>query len=112
MRLHAMLEDAEKMGFQDVVAWQDGANSFKVMQSGPFSNTIMKNYFNQTKYKSFQRQLNMYGFRRIHSGVKRGGYAHQYFKRGTPELCNLIMRHSNRHWCSKTITCQETKVNS
>jgi hypothetical protein len=111
MRLYIMLEDADKMGFQNVVAWQDGADSFKVMQSGPFSNTIMRNYFNQTKYKSFQRQLNMYGFLRIHTGVKKGGYAHQYFKRGGTQLCNLILRHSNPRSSINT-TCQETKVSS
>ena len=73
-KLHAMLEDSESQGFQDIVAWQPGGKSFKVYNQQRFSSEIMSQYFNQTKYKSFQRQLNIYGFRRIHSGESRGGY--------------------------------------
>jgi hypothetical protein len=92
MKLHTMLDDAEKLGFQDVVCWQKGGNSFKVLLSERFSATIMRDYFNQTMYKSFQRQLNIYGFRRIHSGVDKGGYTHRCFIRGSTDLSSLVLR--------------------
>ena len=92
IKLHELLEDAERMGFQDTVAWQSGGKSFKVLQKDLFSSAIMGRYFNQTKYKSFQRQLSMYGFRRIHIGDKMGGYHHPMFKRGELDRCRLILR--------------------
>lgn len=42
----------------------------------------MRRYFKQTKYKSFQRQLHIYGFRRIGKGsMDRGAYVHPMFIR-------------------------------
>ncbi|KAL3910718.1 MAG: hypothetical protein SGILL_007582 [Bacillariaceae sp.] len=52
----------------------------------------MPRYFNQTKYKSFQRQCNIYGFQRIHHGPHKGGYAHKYFLQDMPDLCSEIKR--------------------
>lgn len=105
-KLHAMLDDAEKLGFDDVVTWQNGGKSFKVMDPIRFSTAIMRNYFNQTKYKSFQRQLNMYGFRRIHYGTNKGGYAHRCFMQGAPEFCKLVLRRSAHR---SRVVCQETQ---
>lgn len=105
MKLHTMLDDAEKLGFQDVVCWQKGGNSFKVLLSERFSATIMRDYFNQTKYKSFQRQLNIYGFRRIHLGLNKGGYTHRHFIQGSTELSNLVLRklaHQKLHGTTMT----------
>ena len=41
---------------------------------------------------SFQRQVNLYGFRRLTSGVDRTGYYHEYFLRGRPDLMKKIAR--------------------
>ena len=57
-----MLNDAENEKFQDVVSWLPGGRAFKVHQTDNFVATIMPRYFNQTKYKSFGRQLHIYGF--------------------------------------------------
>jgi len=47
-------------------------------------------YFKQTKIASFQRQLNMYGFKRLTKGPDKGGYYHRFFMRKNPELaCNI-----------------------
>jgi hypothetical protein len=55
MKLHFMLMESERMGFEDVVCWL-GNYAFKVIDTHRFSVEIMPIYFNQTKYKSFQRQ--------------------------------------------------------
>jgi hypothetical protein len=87
-----MLKDAETKGFQDIVSWQSGGKSFKIiMNVARFSGEIMGLYFHQTKYKSFQRQQNIYGFQIIHSGVHKGGYAHSYFIQGLPGICKLAI---------------------
>ena len=92
LKLHAMLEDAHRRGFSDVVSWHESGKSFKVHQPEEYATRIMRSYFNQTKYKSFQRQLNLYGFRRIHHGPGKGGYAHKYFVRGQPHLTQAMTR--------------------
>lgn len=41
---------------------------------------------------SFQRQLNLYGFQRIIGGKDRGGYYHEMFLRGRPDIARVIVR--------------------
>jgi HSF-type DNA-binding len=49
-------------------------------------------FFNQSKYTSFQRQLNLYGFHRVSSGPDKNSYYHPLFLRGRPDLCRLLLR--------------------
>jgi hypothetical protein len=93
LKLHAMLDEACDKNFAHIVAWQDGGKSFKVYDAEAFATQVMRSHFNQTKYKSFQRQLNLYGFRRIHHGPHKGGYAHKFFMRGQPHLTKVMSRH-------------------
>jgi hypothetical protein len=98
VKLFEMMQDAPKQGFEDVVSWQPARpsnsvnSSFKVHSTDRFVNEVMPRYFKQTKFKSFQRQLNIYGFQRIHDGPNRGGYMHPYFQQRAPELLKLIPR--------------------
>jgi hypothetical protein len=91
-KLHAMLENASEKNLEDVASWQPGGKSFKVIQPQRFASEVMQTFFKQTKFKSFQRQLNIYGFRRVHSGPNKGGYSHKYFIRCSPELSDQIVR--------------------
>jgi hypothetical protein len=91
-KLHKMLDDAEENDFSDVVSWNNGGSSFKVHKPMEFSDTIMPAYFNQTKYKSFQRQVNLYAFVRIHQGSHKGSYTHANFHREDLSL-SLLDRH-------------------
>ena len=45
-----------------------------------------------TKLTSFQRQLNLYGFRRVTRGEDQGAYYHQNFRRGQKEAVSEIRR--------------------
>jgi len=96
MKLHTMLEVSERLGFEDVVSWQPGGKSFKVLDADRFARDVMQDYFNQTKYKSFQRQLNLYGFKRVHHGPNKGGYIHPCFAKATPEYCEYIGRRPSK----------------
>ncbi len=91
-KLHALLEEAEEKGFQDLICWQSGGKSFQVLNYAHFEKIVMPKYFKQTKFKSFQRQLTLYGFQRIHHGPNKGGYAHACLIQGIPELCLLFIR--------------------
>jgi len=95
MKLHTLLQDATEFGFEDVVCWQPGGNSFKIFQPKRFEDEIMKKYFQRSKYKSFQRQLNIYGFRRVHHGPFKGGYRHASFNRENPCL-TMTRKHKAR----------------
>lgn len=91
-RLFAMLEESQKRGFDDVIAWQPGGESFRVFKPERFAAEIASDFFALRKYKSFLRQLNIYGFQRIHHGPNKGGYCHPLFKRTQPDMCKLICR--------------------
>merc|ERR1712232_475425 len=56
-----------------------------------FAEIIMPQYFNQTKYRSFQRQLYIYGFDRIKdkSSEDFGAYFHELFIRGATAVVVL-----------------------
>ena len=60
-KLHEMLEQAEADGKESVVSWLPNGKSFKVHQPEVFVDEIMTNHFQQTKYKSFQRQCKLPG---------------------------------------------------
>jgi len=78
--LHEMLELADQVGYEKIVSWLPDGKSFKVFYPKKFVQNIMPNYFlEQSKYKSFQRQLNLWGFVRLPTGPGKGGYSHPYF---------------------------------
>jgi hypothetical protein len=53
---------------------------------------VLPRFFKQTKLTSFQRQLNLYGFKRIPKGLDHGSYYHPCFVRGQPYLAKDIKR--------------------
>lgn len=102
-KLHRVLEESEPCGFNDIVSWQ-GNRSFKVHDPKNFEKSIMKKFFNQTRYKSFQRQLNIYGFERITVGTDIGSYTHHLLVRGKPNICRFMVRTKVKNKGSKAIT--------
>jgi hypothetical protein len=91
-KLHQMLEDAETEGTTSIVSWLSDNKSFKVHKQEDFVGQIMPRYFDQTKYKSFQRQLNMWCFQRITGGPNWGAYGHELFIRHGTSLCFEMKR--------------------
>lgn len=92
-RLHEMLRDCENQGRDDIVSWLPHNKAFKVYKVTEFVGQILPQYFKQTKYKSFQRQLNLWGFERItENGAEKGAYFHKNFLRDQPDLCRLLTR--------------------
>ncbi len=67
-KLHRVLEESDRLGFEDIVSWQ-GNRAFKVHDPKSFENTIMKKYFNQTRYKSFQRQRKLHMLFRLRNAT-------------------------------------------
>jgi len=90
--LYEMLKVVEKNEQTDIVSWQPHGRCFLVHKHKKFIKDIMPKLFRQTKYSSFQRQLNLYGFQRLSTGPDKGGYYHECFLRGSPLLLDSITR--------------------
>lgn len=91
-KLHEMLEECEDEELDHIASWLPDNSSFRVHKPAVFMNGINTKFFNQTNYKSFQRQLNMWGFQRIIKGPNKGGYKHKYFVRSKESLCRMMTR--------------------
>lgn len=78
-KLHAMLDMADQKGFREIVSWLPDGKGFKVHDPAAFVEKIMPTFFHQSKYKSFQRQLNLWSFERLSAGPDKGGYSHPNF---------------------------------
>jgi hypothetical protein len=88
-----MLENAERDGYSDIISWMPDGKSFKIHVDGSNDEddekafvAILKETFNQTRFKSFLRQLQLYGFERTYKGPRRGECKHGMFVRGRREL--------------------------
>jgi hypothetical protein len=91
-KLHEMLDSETSPAAQAVVSWLPHGRAFVVRKPKEFTSKIMPTYFRQTKLTSFQRQLNLYGFRRITQGADAGAYYHELFLRGRPSLSQRMVR--------------------
>jgi hypothetical protein len=89
-KLYEMLESVENMNDEHIVSWVESGRAFKVHKLEEFVQNIVPIYFKQSKYKSFQRQLNFYDFTRITSGPNSGAYYHPEFLKGSKTLCLSI----------------------
>jgi HSF-type DNA-binding len=96
--LHRLLEESEIHQHQDIIAWQEDGRSFRIYDADRFVQEVMPKYFKkQTKLRSFQRQLLLYGWTRIVSkkGPEYNCYSHEKFVRGCTKLATEIRRMSN-----------------
>jgi hypothetical protein len=71
-RLHQVLEESEKQGFTHILSWLPEGDGFRILDPTAFAKNIMPRYFSMNHYKSFQRQLSLYSFKRETEGLKRG----------------------------------------
>ena len=93
-KLHQVLSDAENNGEDAVISWLPDGKAFCIHNRERFLATIMKTYFSQTKFKSFQRQMNLWGFQKVPKAERRqkDSYFHRYFVKGQPDLCRKMIR--------------------
>jgi hypothetical protein len=91
-RLHEMLEDTLFDGQEHIISWQVHGRCFKIHDFDVFARELLPKFFRQTKFSSFKRQMNLYGFRKVLSGTDCGAYYHELFLRGRPDLAMILRR--------------------
>ncbi|KAK1733132.1 heat shock factor family protein [Skeletonema marinoi] len=92
IKVYAMLELADNIfEFAQAVTWLPHGRAFKIHDKVKFMNHVVPVFFNQTKIRSFNRQLYMWGFRRIGRGDEQVWF-HDNFLRGKPEDMKHMVR--------------------
>lgn len=93
-----MLEETEEESLRcnsnttTIVSWLPDGLHFKVHSAKAFMAVVVPRYFKQKSYKSFQRQLHIYGFTRVLKGSSRGAYFHPKFIKGNRKQTHEIDR--------------------
>jgi hypothetical protein len=88
-KMHAILTNPK---LNDIVAWAPHGRSWIILKPRAFEVRILPKYFEHSKFSSFVRQANGWGFRRLASVNDRNTYYHEYFLRGMPWLVKKMRR--------------------
>lgn len=110
-KLHRMLESVDRDGLSAIVSWQPHGRAFLVHKPNEFVSKVLPQNFRQSKLTSFQRQLNLYGFRRLTKGSDSGAYYHELFLRGRPFLCHKMVRTKIKGTGFKAASSPDTEPN-
>ena len=76
-----------------VGGWSDAGDSMVILDAENFASEVIPQYFKHNNFRSFVRQLNFYGFRKLRADPSAGPstpprweFKHVNFRRGRPEL--------------------------
>jgi hypothetical protein len=87
--MHAILTNP---ALADVVGWAPHGRSWRILKPREFEIRVLPKYFEHSKFSSFVRQANGWGFRRMSEGYEKNAYYHEYFLRAMPWLCKKMRR--------------------
>lgn len=80
----------------DIISWLPHGRGFVIFRKKAFEQKILPKYFHKTsKYSSFTRKLNRWGFVRVTRGPEIGAYYHRNFQRGGHRLVQQMSCQSN-----------------
>lgn len=89
IKMHALLSKPE---LSDILAWDSHGRSFRILKPRQFEAEILPRFFDHSKFSSFTRQVNGWGFRRLTEGANMGSYYEEHFLRSMPWLCKQMKR--------------------
>lgn len=89
-RLHDLLSHEEEIS--DIITWLPHGRSWIVMDKAEFLKKVAPSHFQISKFESFTRQVNGWGFKRITQGPDINSYYHELFLRGMPHLIQWMKR--------------------
>ena len=79
----------------DTISWLPHGRSFIIYKKKKFAAQALPKYFKATKFTSFTRKLNRWGFTRVTRGPEMGSYYHKLFLRDDQGLCLRMSSHSS-----------------
>ncbi|CAM9949647.1 unnamed protein product, partial [Choristocarpus tenellus] len=82
----------------EIIKWTHSGLAFLVVDFPRFSEEVLVKYYRHNKFSSFQRQLNLYGYRKVIKGPDAGGYMHPSFRRGHRETLGEVKRGKIPHY--------------
>eukprot|EP00573_Skeletonema_grethae_P000321 CAMPEP_0201688430 /NCGR_PEP_ID=MMETSP0578-20130828/2181_1 /ASSEMBLY_ACC=CAM_ASM_000663 /TAXON_ID=267565 /ORGANISM="Skeletonema grethea, Strain CCMP 1804" /LENGTH=449 /DNA_ID=CAMNT_0048172741 /DNA_START=196 /DNA_END=1545 /DNA_ORIENTATION=+ len=89
-KLHDIVSNPE---YRHIIAWQPHGRCWKVIDKYLLSTVICPKYFSHSKFESFNRSVNGWGFKRLlNQGPDYKCYYHECFLRGRPELTKMMQR--------------------
>lgn len=71
--LHRILSDSR---FTDTISWSSHGCAWRVHNRDKFLSEVIPKFFHHNHFKSFQRQVKIWGFIRITKGKDKGCYYH------------------------------------
>jgi len=74
-----------------IITWLPDGTGFIIHNKIEFENVLLQRYFRGIKFRSFQRQLNIYGFARLQE-YELHSYRHKFFSRDQHHLMDNIKR--------------------
>lgn len=109
LTLFNILADAEANGDDNIVSFMPDGRTFAIHNQDEFIRKIMPRYFNTKRIESFQRQLLLYGFKRVVPyGDFRAGYFHEFLFKGQKQMALCITR--QRQGSSRRKTCNASSA--
>jgi len=98
-RLYEMLEEessqTSSQHCERTIKWSKSGRAFNIADTKKFADIILPKYFKTSKFSSFQRNLNLYGFCKIRRGPDADMYAHPNFIRGSPTNLSQLRKESS-----------------
>jgi hypothetical protein len=87
------IDESNDDTLRSIVSWNEDGRTFYVRDQDKFEVAILPKFFiKQTRYRSFQRQLNFYNFKRITKGPFEGSYGHPLCIKRNESLAQKIER--------------------
>jgi len=74
------------------IMWLPHGRAFMILDKKNLEKEILPHYFKSSKLASFMRQVNNWGFDRIHFGPDSNAYYNEYFLRGLPHVSLKMIR--------------------
>lgn len=106
-KIFSLLQDKQN---STACQWSENGKSFTIWNTASFCRDVLPRYFRHNNLSSFIRQLNQYGFHKLHPN--RWEFGHEKFIRSQPEQLKFIERKSCRVAKTDNVEAHESVIRS